>query len=66
MGLDGKTPAEAAGIEIRGKDKWLTCTTGTGSEKNRLTISKLTSDAIATVVPKRRSRRILLFVGFIR
>jgi len=24
QGLKGKTPAEAAGIEIRGKDKWLT------------------------------------------
>jgi hypothetical protein len=24
MALDGKTPAEAAGIEIKGKDKWLT------------------------------------------
>ncbi len=24
MALDGKTPAEAAGIEIRGKNKWLT------------------------------------------
>jgi hypothetical protein len=24
MGLNGRTPAEAAGIEIKGKDKWLT------------------------------------------
>lgn len=24
MALDGKTPAEMAGIEVRGKDKWLT------------------------------------------
>jgi putative transposase len=24
MGLQGKTPAEAAGIEVKGKDKWLT------------------------------------------
>jgi hypothetical protein len=24
QGLKGKTPAEAAGIEIKGKDKWLT------------------------------------------
>ncbi|MGA8858120.1 MAG: transposase, partial [Candidatus Bathyarchaeia archaeon] len=24
MGLDGKTPAEVAGIEVKGKDKWLT------------------------------------------
>ena len=24
MGLDGKTPAEACGIEIKGKDKWKT------------------------------------------
>ena len=24
MGLDGKTPAEKAGIEVRGKNKWLT------------------------------------------
>lgn len=24
MGLNGKTPAEAAGIEVKGKDKWLT------------------------------------------
>jgi hypothetical protein len=24
MGLDGKTPAEAAGIEVRGKNKWVT------------------------------------------
>jgi transposase-like protein len=24
MGLKGKTPAEAAGVQIRGKDKWLT------------------------------------------
>jgi hypothetical protein len=24
MALNGKTPAEAAGIEIKGRDKWLT------------------------------------------
>ena len=24
MGLDGKTPAEACGIEIQGENKWLT------------------------------------------
>jgi hypothetical protein len=24
MGLDGKTPAEAAGIQVKGKDRWLT------------------------------------------
>ena len=24
MGLEGKTPAEAAGIRVDGKDKWLT------------------------------------------
>jgi hypothetical protein len=24
MALDGRTPAQAAGIEIKGKDKWLT------------------------------------------
>jgi len=24
MGLTGKTPAEACGIEIRGKNKWMT------------------------------------------
>jgi hypothetical protein len=24
MGLEGKTPAEAAGITIAGRDKWLT------------------------------------------
>ena len=24
MGLDGKTPSEVAGIEVKGKDKWLT------------------------------------------
>ena len=24
MGLKGKTPAEAAGIEVKGKNKWLT------------------------------------------
>jgi len=24
MGLDGRTPAEAAGIKVEGKDKWLT------------------------------------------
>lgn len=24
MALDGKTPAEARGIEIKGKDKWKT------------------------------------------
>lgn len=24
MGLNGKTPAEACGIEIKGKDKWIT------------------------------------------
>jgi hypothetical protein len=24
MALKGKTPAEAAGIEVKGKDKWLT------------------------------------------
>jgi putative transposase len=24
MGLEGKTPAEAAGIEIKGKNKWIT------------------------------------------
>jgi hypothetical protein len=24
MGLDGQTPAEVAGIQVKGKDKWLT------------------------------------------
>lgn len=24
MGLDGKTPAEACGIEIKGDNKWIT------------------------------------------
>ena len=24
MGLDGKTPAEACGIEIKGNNKWIT------------------------------------------
>ena len=24
MALDGRTPSEAAGIEVKGKDKWLT------------------------------------------
>ena len=24
MGLEGKTPAEACGIEVKGKNKWLT------------------------------------------
>ncbi len=24
MGLEGKTPAEAAGIQVRGDNKWLT------------------------------------------
>jgi len=24
MNLDGKTPAEKCGIEIKGKDKWIT------------------------------------------
>jgi hypothetical protein len=24
MGLNGKTPAEAAGIQVKGKDKWMT------------------------------------------
>jgi hypothetical protein len=24
MGLEGKTPAEAAGIEVKGDNKWLT------------------------------------------
>ena len=24
MGLDGKTPSELAGIEVKGTDKWLT------------------------------------------
>jgi hypothetical protein len=24
MGLDGKTPADLAGINVKGKDKWLT------------------------------------------
>jgi hypothetical protein len=24
MGLGGKTPAEAAGIQVKGEDKWLT------------------------------------------
>jgi hypothetical protein len=24
MGLDGKTPSEVAGIEVKGTDKWLT------------------------------------------
>jgi hypothetical protein len=24
MALDGKTPADLAGIQIKGKDKWLT------------------------------------------
>jgi hypothetical protein len=36
--LDGKTPAELAGIEIRGNDKWLTLIQN--AKKNRLLSEK--------------------------
>ena len=32
-GLDGKTPAEACGIEIKGKNKWLTLIQNASHEK---------------------------------
>jgi hypothetical protein len=31
--LEGKTPAEAAGIKIRGKDKWLTIIQNASQER---------------------------------
>jgi transposase-like protein len=34
--LDGKTPADAAGIEVRGKDKWLTLIQNASSPRNRI------------------------------
>lgn len=33
MGLDGKTPAEAAGIEIKGQNKWITVIQNAASQK---------------------------------
>ena len=40
MGLDGRTPAEAAGIKIVGRDKWMTIIGNTGmyrlAEKRRI------------------------------
>jgi len=35
MALDGKTPAEASGIQIEGKNKWLTLIQNASQEKNQ-------------------------------
>lgn len=45
MALDGKTPAEAAGIKVEGEDKWLTIIqnaqmTRVKSEKSREEMTK--------------------------
>ncbi len=37
MALDGKTPAEACGIEIQGKNKWLTLIQNAGRTQNNKT-----------------------------
>lgn len=34
MGLDGKTPAELAGITVEGENKWLTLIQNAVNEKN--------------------------------
>ncbi len=34
-GLDGKTPAEACGIEVEGKNKWVTLIQNASNERNR-------------------------------
>lgn len=34
MGLDGKTPAEAAGIKIEGENKWLTLIQNASKNRN--------------------------------
>jgi hypothetical protein len=34
MALNGKTPAEAAGISVRGKDKWLTIIQNAAKKEN--------------------------------
>jgi hypothetical protein len=36
MALDGKTPADLAGIEIRGKDKWLTIIQNASANKRSI------------------------------
>jgi len=33
MGLEGQTPADKAGIQIKGKDKWLTLIQNTSKKK---------------------------------
>jgi hypothetical protein len=35
MGLDGKTPADLAGIDVRGKDKWLTLIQNASRQKTK-------------------------------
>lgn len=35
MALEGVTPADKAGIEVRGKDKWLTLIQNASQEKQR-------------------------------
>ena len=35
MALEGKTPAEAAGIKVEGKNKWLTLIQNASIEKNQ-------------------------------
>ena len=39
MGLEGKTPAEAAGIQVEGADKWMTLIQNASKKDNRKSVS---------------------------
>lgn len=39
-GLDGRTPAEAAGIRVEGKDRWRTLIQNASKKDNRKSVSR--------------------------
>jgi hypothetical protein len=43
MALDGRTPAEAAGIEVQGANKWVTLIQNAQMQKRQTKISRNTS-----------------------
>lgn len=40
MGLDGKTPADLAGIDVQGENKWLTLIQNASQEQKHQTVKK--------------------------
>jgi putative transposase len=43
-GLDGKTPAEACGITVQGKNKWLTLIQNASKDREKELLEKVSED----------------------